>query len=74
MRALNTLPIELFLEKYRIAVKSRQKSITLNMEEAGLLEESLAVVMARLAGELDTIALNMQQSSDISIKVDGGSL
>jgi hypothetical protein len=74
MRALNTLPIELFLEKYRIAVKSRQKSITLNMEEAGLLEESLAVVMARLAGELDTIALNMQQSGDISIKVDGGSL
>lgn len=71
---LNTLPIELFLEKARIARKSGQKSLNMSIDEASMLENSLAVVMTRLAGELDEIVLNTQQSDDIVIKMDGGSL
>lgn len=74
MNALNTLPIELFLEKARIARKSGQKVVNLTIDESNLLEESLAVVMTRLAGELDAIALSVQQTGDITVKMDGGSL
>jgi len=74
MKALNTLPIENYLEKARIARKSGQKTVNLPIDEAILLEESLAVVMTRLAGELDAIALNAQQSGEITVKMDGGSL
>jgi hypothetical protein len=39
-----------------------------------LLEDSFSVVMTRLAGELDKIAISAQSSGDITIKMDGGSL
>ena len=71
---LNTLPIEMYLEKARIARKSGQKSVNLPIDEASMLEDSLSVVMTRLVGELDKIALSAQSSCDITIKMDGGSL
>ena len=74
MKQLNTLPIEDFLEKARIARKSGQKTVNLPIDDALLLEESLAVVMTRLAGDLDAIALNVQSSGDVTVKMDGGSL
>ena len=74
MKALNTLPIEMFLEKARIARKSGQKTVNLPIDDAILLEESLSVVMTRLSGDLDAIALSIQQTGDITIKMDGGSL
>lgn len=74
MQPLNTLPIEMYLEKARIARKSGQKSVTLSISDASLLEDSLAVVMTRLAGNLDEIIQANQQSEDIVIKMDGGSL
>ena len=74
MQPLNTLPIEMFLDKARIARKSGQKSLNLSINDVILLEESLAVVMTRLAGDLDAIAFNLQQQGDITIKMDGGSL
>lgn len=74
MQPLNTLPIELFLEKARIARKSGQKTLNMPINEVQMLEESLSVVMTRLAGDLDAIALSVQQSGDVQIKFDGGSL
>lgn len=74
MNNLNTLPIENFLEKARIARKSGQKTLNLPINEVEQLENSLAIVMTRLCGEMDTILLNIQQSSDITISMDGGSL
>jgi len=71
---LNTLPIELYLEKARIARKSGQKNVNIGIEEAILLADSLAQVMTRLAGDLDEIVQNVQQQEDIVIKMDGGSL
>lgn len=74
MKALNTLPIEMFLEKARIARKSGQRSLNLPIDEVIMIEESLAVVMTRLSGELDAIALSVQQQGDITVTMDGGSL
>lgn len=71
MRELNTLPIEEFLNKTRIAIKSNQKDLVLSIKEATDLQNSLSVVMTRLAGELDQIA-SSNQLGPIEIKMDGG--
>lgn len=72
--SINTLPIEMYLEKARIAKKSGQKSVNLGIDEAVLLADSLAVVMTRLTGNLDEILQSTQQQEDFVIKMDGGSL
>ncbi len=70
MKQLNTLPIEDFLNKARIAIKSNQKSLNLTIKEVADLQNSLSVVMTRLAGELDQVAT--QNSEKITITMDGG--
>jgi hypothetical protein len=69
MRQLNTLPIENFLDKARIAIKSNQKTITMDIKEVADLQNSLAVVMTRLSGELDQ---QTAKSDPITIKMTGG--
>jgi hypothetical protein len=71
MKQLNTLPIEDFLDKARIAIKSNQKSLNLSIKEVADLQNSLSIVMTRLSGELDQIASNIQQGP-IEVKMDGG--
>jgi hypothetical protein len=71
MKKLNTLPIEDFLEKTRIAIKSNQKSVVLSIKEATDLQNSLSIVMTRLAGELDQSA-STANADVITIKMDGG--
>jgi hypothetical protein len=69
---LNTLPIEGFLEKARIAIKGGKKNLTLDIKEVVELQNSLSVVMTRLAGELDHIASSNKIPDKIQIKMDGG--
>lgn len=73
MKQLNTLPIENFLDKARIAIKSNQKHLTLDIKEVQSLVDSLAVTMTRIAGDLDN-QLNATEStpSVLSINMDGG--
>lgn len=73
MSQLNTLPIEMFLEKARVATKTNQKYLNLDIKEVQALTDSLSIVMTKLAGLLDAELTNIQnQPSNISIKVDGG--
>jgi hypothetical protein len=72
MKQLNTLPIEDFLDKTRVAIKTNQKSVTLTIKEATDLQNSLSVVMTRLAGEIDEILAKSSQNSSIEVKMDGG--
>lgn len=73
MKQLNTLPIEDFLDKARIAIKSNQKSVTLTIKEVTDLQNSLSIVMTRLAGEMDKIVATAgEQSASIQVKMDGG--
>jgi ribosomal silencing factor RsfS len=73
MKPLNTLPIENFLEKSRIAIKSNQKTINLDIKEVQALADCLAVVMTRLTAQLDADLQNIQnQPNVISINMDGG--
>jgi hypothetical protein len=71
MNSLNTFPIEEFLDKARIAIKSNQKSLTLSIKEVTDLQNSLAVVMTRLCGELDQLRSNTAPTT-IEINMEGG--
>jgi hypothetical protein len=73
MKQLNTLPIEGFLDKARIAIKSNQQGLMLSIKEVVDLQNSLSVVMTRLAGDLDQLATKSQQTSNIEVKLNGGS-
>jgi hypothetical protein len=68
MKNLNTFPIEDFLDKARIAIKTNQKNITLTIKEVTDLQNSLSVVMTRIAGENQSAGV----SEDIVIKMNGG--
>jgi len=72
VKHLNTLPIEDFLDKTRIAIKSNQKSVNLTIKEATDLQNSISLVMTRLSGNLDQIMSENQVPNKIEIKVDGG--
>jgi len=73
MKQLNTIPIENYLEKARIAAKSGQRMVTLDILEATELANSLAIVMTRIGGELDTILqAAMQNQPDTQVSMDGG--
>jgi len=69
MKQLNTIPIENFLDKTKIAIKTNQKVVNLSILEATELQNSLAVVMTRLAGQLDQ---SFSGPSTIQVKMDGG--
>jgi hypothetical protein len=71
MKHLNVFPIEDFLEKARIAIKTNQKSLNLSIKEVIDLHSSLASVMTRLSGQLDQTAAS-NQNSKVEIKMDGG--
>lgn len=68
MSNLNTFPIEDFLNKARVAIKTNQKGLTLSIKEVTDLQNSLSVVMTRLAGESQQVSLG----EDLVIKVNGG--
>lgn len=70
MKPLNTIPIESFLDKVRIASKTNQSQLTLSIKEAIDLQNSLSVVMTRLSGIFDEKIST--QSTPQSIKVNGG--
>lgn len=73
MKQLNTLPIEDFLDKARIAIKSNQKNLSLSIKEVTDLQNSLSVVMTRLSGEIDHILAATSQPTSIEVKMNGGS-
>lgn len=72
MKQLNTLPIEDFLEKARIAIKSNQKTVNFTIKEVTDLQNSLSIIMTRVAGELDQILAENKTPDTIQIKMDGG--
>ena len=74
MKQINTLSIENYLEKARIAKKSGQKTVVLDINEANVLADSLAVVMTRLVGKLEDYMQQPQQQEVIQVSMDGGGL
>ena len=72
MKQINTLPIENYLEKARIAKKSGQKQVVLDINEATALSDSLALVMTKLVAKLEELAQQPQTEEVIQVSMDGG--
>ena len=76
MQPLNTIPVENYLNKVRIASKSHQKVVNLPIDEAEQLAASLTIIMTRLSGELDAILNQLQQQTPqeevVQVQMDGG--
>lgn len=74
MRPLNTIPIENFVNKAKIASKSNQKNLTLTTDEAVLLADSITTLMARLIGKLEEDLQKTPVEEVITVNMDGGGL
>jgi bisphosphoglycerate-dependent phosphoglycerate mutase len=75
MKQINTISIENYLEKTRIANKSGQKHVKIDIKEAVALADCLAVVMVRLVEKLeDHIAQSSTNEETVTINMDGGGL
>ena len=73
MKPLNTIPIENFLEKARIAQKTNQKNLIIDIKDVQSLAECLSLVMTRLVSNLDEKLQNTQNEPGlINVNMDGG--
>jgi ribosomal silencing factor RsfS len=74
MQQLNTIHVENLINKVRIAAKSGQKTVNLDIKEAVALTDSLSIIMTRLSGELDAIVSQLQNqgSATVEVEMDGG--
>lgn len=72
MKPINTIPIEDFLDKTRIATKSNQKFITIDIKDAVSLSESLSILMSRFIGLQDKKIAVAKEPSNPVIGMDGG--
>ena len=71
---INTAPIERLLQQIKNADSSQQKQVTMDIANAKEVAYSLATVLARLAGNYETLITKADNQPDIEVKVDGGSL
>lgn len=68
---VNTIPIENFLQKAKVATKTQQRELKLDSKEYKDLSDSIAVLMTRLV-ELQDKRLQQPQDVSVDIKMDGG--
>lgn len=71
---INTAPIERLLQQIKNADSSQQKQVTIDIASAKEVAYSLGTVLARLAGDYETLIKKPDNQPDIEVKVDGGSL
>jgi len=74
LKPINTLPIENFINKAKIASKSNQKTVTLSIEEAVQLSENISITLVRLAGMMDQSSQTAPTEEVITVSMDGGGL
>lgn len=74
MKQINTYPIEQFLDKARIAIKSNQRNLVLDIKEIQALSEALGLVMTRLSGYIELELQSVKNEPPVvTMSMDGGS-
>lgn len=73
-KPINTAPLERLLQQIKNADQSQQKQITVDIASAKEIAYSLGTVLARLAGDYETLLSKPSNEQQIDIKVDGGGL
>jgi len=72
MKPINTIPVETFLERVRIASKTNQKNVSLDIRDAAALADAINLIMARLIMKMSSETENAQQTGVLKINADGG--
>jgi hypothetical protein len=70
--ALNTIPIQQFLNAVKSAEANRSKELKIDIATAKNLAFTLGIVMSRLHGDLEKLVLNSKEDEVIKLELDGG--
>ena len=68
---INTVAVENFLQKAKVASKTQQRELKLDAKEYRDLSDSLAMLMARLV-ELQDKKLANPPQENVNVEMDGG--
>jgi len=72
MKPINTIPIETFLERVRIANKTNQKNISFDIKDASALADTINIIMSRLIMKMSSETEPRPQAGILKINADGG--
>lgn len=72
MNQINTLPIEDFLNKAKLAVRSNQKNLILPIKEVIDLQHSLSVLLMKLVDNSSKSQSQPLNTEKLQAKMDGG--
>ncbi len=73
VKPLNTIPLEQFIDKVKVAENSRQIEVKIDIKEAKNLALTLGGVMSRLHGDLEKLIDQANKKEEVvSIVADGG--
>ena len=74
VKPLNTIPLEQFIDKVKIAENSKQIEVKIEIKEAKNLALTLGGVMSRLHGDLEKLVDQANKTEEVvNITMDGGS-
>ena len=73
VKPLNTIPLEQFIDKVKIAENSKQIEVKIEIKEAKNLALTLGGVMSRLHGDLEKLVDQSNKAEEVvNITMDGG--
>ena len=74
VEALNTIPLQQFLQQVKAAENSKQREIRLDINQAKNLAFTLGIVMSRLHGDLEKLVVESKNTDEevIEVQMDGG--
>ena len=74
VKPLNTIPLEQFIDKVKIAENAKKKEVTIEIKDAKNLALTLGGVMSRLHGDLEKLIDQANKTEEVvNITMDGGS-
>ena len=73
--AINTIPIQKFIQQVKVADSGQHKEIRMNIQEAKNLMFALSTVLANAQGRLEQLIVDNKSTGDetVTISMDGGS-
>ncbi len=73
VKPLNTIPLQQFIDKVKIADNSKAIEVKIELKEAKNLAFTLASVMSRLHGDLEKLVDQANKTEEVvNITMDGG--
>lgn len=72
MKPINTIPVETFTERVKVATKTNQKNITLDIKDAIAICDTLNIMLSRLVMKISSESTIKESDSTVKINADGG--